>query len=384
MDIISATGGIMKKKLIIIGIDMRLAGTEKSLFGYLHRYDPQNYDITLLLAKKQGTLLKYLPEHIKVIEMPNANGKLFLLNKRNAFSSIISSHIIIHHPIKAFKAIIMYAKEKRAKTSDTMKLWCDLMCLLPNHPGVYDEAMAYWGEKTMFFMLQKVNAKVKIVRQHFSYTNTKNANALYYEAYKKCDRIEHVARDINKEFIELFPDLSQKAAYVPNVIIPDEVKRLASQARGFSDQFGGIRLLTIARLSPQKGLDNAAIAIKRLSKLTSIRWYIIGDGEESENLRKFIFANSLEERIILLGEKSNPYPYLNECDIYLQPSRYEGKPLTVEEAMILEKPIVACNYLTAYEQLDGYEQSIICQCNEISICDAILTLLRRINTSTII
>ena len=374
----------MKKKLLIIGIDMRLAGTEKSLFGYLHKYDPQNYEITLLLAKKQGALLDYLPGHIKIVEMPDQYGKLFLLNKSNAKSAIIGSKIIIQHPIRTFKAVFRFTKEKKTKTADTMKLWYELMCFMPEHPGIYDEAIAYWGEKTMFFMLEKVNAKVKVVRQHFSYTQTKNANELYYEAYKKCDRIEHVAFDINKEFIELFPDLAHKAVYVPNVIIADEVKRLAECGVGFSDHFGGTRILTIARLTPQKGLDNAAKAIKRLVKLTSIRWYIIGVGEESENLKKFIFENSLEERIILLGEKSNPYPYLNECNIYLQPSRYEGKPLTVEEAMILNKPIVACNYLTAHEQLDGYTDSIICKCNEISICDAILTLLRKIGTRPLI
>lgn len=59
----------------------------------------------------------------------------------------------------------------------------------------------------------------------------------------------------------------------------------------------------------------------------------------------------MRHRMILLGKKTNPYPYIKACDIYAQPSIYEGKSVTVREAQILYKPVVITNYPTAKSQV---------------------------------
>lgn len=373
----------MKKKLLIIGIDMRLAGTEKSLLTYLKRYDPDCYDITLLLAEKKGLLLSELPKYINVVEMPRPYGKIFLIDKNSAKSTLLKT-VALRHPSTSAKLLAQHTKKKQIGKADTMELWCEFMKLMPPLDGYYDEAIAYWGEKTMFYMLEKVNAGKKVVRQHFSYTHTKYSEPLYYEAYKKCDYVEHVASSINDEFCTLFPDIANKAAFVPNEIFAEKIQELADADIGFDDNFRGSRILTVARLCSQKGLFGAAQAIGKLSKCADVRWYIIGVGEEGENLRKFISYNSLEERIVLLGEKSNPYPYMKQCDIYFQPSRFEGMPLTVEEAKVLNKPIVACDYLSAAEQLEHYENSIICKKDDHDICDALLTLIKNTKVKNLV
>ncbi|MGL6098399.1 MAG: glycosyltransferase, partial [Fusobacteriaceae bacterium] len=89
-----------------------------------------------------------------------------------------------------------------------------------------------------------------------------------------------------------------------------------------------------------------------------IRWYIIGYGGDEEKIIELIKENSLEDCFIILGKKTNPYPYMNGCDLYVQPSRYEGKAVTVTEAQILARPVLLTNYPTSSSQVshlkDGY------------------------------
>lgn len=73
----------------------------------------------------------------------------------------------------------------------------------------------------------------------------------------------------------------------------------------------------------------------------------------------------MEERVILLGKKENPYPYIKACDLYVQPSRYEGNCVTVHEAQMLGKPVVITRYATSASQLeDGVDGVIVPMDNE--------------------
>ena len=67
----------------------------------------------------------------------------------------------------------------------------------------------------------------------------------------------------------------------------------------------------------------------------------------------------MQEHVIILGKKSNPYPYIKACDIYVQPSRYEGKSVTVREAQMLYKPVVVTNYPTASSQIQNGVDGVI-------------------------
>ena len=97
-----------------------------------------------------------------------------------------------------------------------------------------------------------------------------------------------------------------------------------------------------------------------MNKGLDIRWYIVGYGGDEALIREQIQATGMEEYFILLGKQMNPYPYIQTCDIYVQPSRYEGKAVTVREAQILQKPVVITQFPTAHSQLtDGVDGIIV-------------------------
>jgi glycosyltransferase involved in cell wall biosynthesis len=86
----------------------------------------------------------------------------------------------------------------------------------------------------------------------------------------------------------------------------------------------------------------------------------------------------MQDRVSFLGIRQNPYPYMKACDIYLQPSRHEGKPIAVEEAKILQKPIVVTDYSSAREQMAGYPIYEIAELSEDGIYEGLQTMLKHI------
>lgn len=137
------------------------------------------------------------------------------------------------------------------------------------------------------------------------------------------------------------------------------------------------RLLSIGRYSTAKNFDNIPdICARLLDKGLSIKWYLIGFGSDEDLIRRKIAEQKMESHVILLGKKENPYPYIKSCDLYVQPSRYEGKSVTVREAQMLGKPVVITNYPTAKSQLENGVDGVIVPLNNQGCAEGIAELLR--------
>lgn len=123
-----------------------------------------------------------------------------------------------------------------------------------------------------------------------------------------------------------------------------------------------MKLLSIGRFTHAKNYDNVPDIARRIVTdygIDDLRWYIIGFGGDEQLIRRNIDRAGMQEHVVLLGKKSNPYPYIKACDLYVQPSRYEGKSVTVREAQILCKPVVVTNYPTAHSQINNGVDGVI-------------------------
>ena len=176
------------------------------------------------------------------------------------------------------------------------------------------------------------------------------------------DKIVSISRDCTLSFVKKFPLLQNKIIEIENILSPSfiKVEANANVATEMNDN-NGIKLLSIGRYDYAKNYDNVPDILKRvLGQIPNVKWYIIGFGEQENSIRQKIAELGMENNIILLGKKINPYPYIKACDIYVQPSRYEGKSVTVREAQILCKPVVVTNYPTAKSQIiDGIDGVIV-------------------------
>lgn len=126
------------------------------------------------------------------------------------------------------------------------------------------------------------------------------------------------------------------------------------------------RLISVGRFSEAKNYDNVPDICRRMvEKGIDVKWFIIGFGGDEQLIRRKIEEAGMQEHVIILGKRSNPYPYIQACDIYVQPSRYEGKSVTVREAQMLCKPVVVTDYPTAASQIrNGVDGVIVPMDNE--------------------
>ena len=137
------------------------------------------------------------------------------------------------------------------------------------------------------------------------------------------------------------------------------------------------KLLSVGRFSEQKNFDNVPDICRRLvADGLDVTWYLIGYGGDEALIRQKIAEAGMQERVIVLGKKDNPYPYMRACGLYVQPSRYEGKAVTVREAQLLGKPVVITDYATSGSQLEDGVDGVIVPMDNAGCAAGIAALLR--------
>ncbi len=161
-----------------------------------------------------------------------------------------------------------------------------------------------------------------------------------------------------------------------NLVSHELIKDMAQEKIDFDNGFKGIRILTIGRLSKEKGQDLAISVLDKLKKQGyKVRWYCVGEGNDRDEYERLIENLNLRNDFILLGETINPYPYIKASDIYVQPSRHEGYGITIAEAKCLNKPIVITNFIGSNEQIEDGQNGLIAECTLDKICDKIKFLI---------
>lgn len=371
----------MKKKLLFVGIIMNSGGTEKSFLSLAEAIDYTKYDVDLLLAKKEGAFMDLIPKEVNVIEMEKY-GEHFLQSGKNAVQNLWST-FVKDNPFALFEILPYFLKiifNRKKKTKYVIELWIKMARKFAPIETKYDAAISFWGDRAMFYMVDKVrNAKKKITWMHFDYDTPPRDDEIYLKYFKECDKIVNVSAVVDDKLKERLPGIKDKCVIIENIQNAEVIKRLSLEPDSFPDvQYKGRRILTIGRFSYQKGFDMIPPVLSRLRENGyEVRWYVIGDGksEEKEPIISLALQYNVADSFLFLGEKINPYPFLKDCDLYCQPSRFEGKPISVEEAKIMACPIVAANYLSASEQLNGGRYGLICDISEDSLYNAVKTML---------
>jgi len=372
----------MKKRILVIGIIMDSAGTERSFLSFAQKLDYEKYDVELLLASKEGAFLHLIPEEIKITEMGEL-AEIFKINKNNSFS-VISKLFLKKNPFFAFKLLpdmIRMRKGGAERAYAANRIWLKLMDKMPVHTGEYDVALAYWGDHTMFYMIDKVNAKKKISWLHFDYDEPPREDAVYLPYFKKCDKIITVSKEIERSLSAKFPELEGKIETIENFVNKREIIERSQEECNYRDDFDGIAVLSVGRLCEQKGFDLAIPAVAKLFREgKNVRYYIIGEGSEEykQKLSDIVSEIGAEKCVHFLPRTDNPYKFMARCDVYLQPSRHEGKPIVVEEAKILGLPVCVTNYKSAREQLEKVDKGIVCEANSEGIYNGLKEIFEKI------
>ena len=211
-----------------------------------------------------------------------------------------------------------------------------------------------------YFVANKVRASKKLAWINTDYITTLYNKELDYEFYKKIDRIITVSNHTRKSVSEMRSEYLNKVDMIFDIINPTMIRRMAKEYPVTEFDHSFVNILTVGRLVGAKGYDRA-IEVAYLLKKAGYRfkWFVIGEGSERNKMEELIIKYNLEDCFILLGKRLNPYPYMSNCELYVQTSLKEGFGLTVSEAKILKRPIVCTTFPTAGEIIENGVDGLI-------------------------
>lgn len=359
----------MKPRIFIAMHYMEIGGAETALVGLLNALDPARVDVDLFLYDHRGEMMQFIPKWVNLLpQIPKYSvleRPIVELVKRG-FWGIAAARMWAK---RISKVAYKRSGSKLENNGGLDKMSKCTTPLLPkiNQSVTYDLAISFLTPHRI--VAEKVKAKKKIAWIHTDYTRVWVDAEEELKVWQKYDYVASISGDVTNTFLQVFPSLAPKIVEIENILSPTFVRKRAELEDTDKEfrQTDKISLLSIGRYSEQKNYDNVPDICKRLINETklNIKWYIIGYGGDETLIRKKIKEAGMEEHVILLGKRSNPYPYIKACDIYVQPSRYEGKSVTVREAQMLCKPVVVTNYPTAPSQIrSGIDGVIVPMDNE--------------------
>ncbi|EDM29041.1 capsular polysaccharide biosynthsis protein [Lentisphaera araneosa HTCC2155] len=365
------------KKILITASGLGVGGVERSLLGLLQALDCDKYDITLHLWSHDGELMDGIPQDIRLLPEDNRYAALERPIKDVLFSSTfpIALARLLAKFITWAKLLIFEKKSFLLLRSMRYSL-----PFLPSIEGEYDLGISFLTPHDP--MLKKVRAKTKIGWIHTDYSTMECGVDHSFEAptWGALDHIAAVSDGVRSTFLKVFPDLEERVKIIENIISPELIRQQAS-SQVISEEMpitsGEISVCSVGRFCYAKNFESIPAVVQLLGKRgLVVKWYLIGFGKGEALIREKIKDHNVENKVIILGKKTNPYPYIKACDIYVQPSRYEGKAVTVREAQILSKPVLIPNFPTAKSQLEDGVDGLICPLNTEGIAEGIITLIK--------
>lgn len=345
------------QNVLIVSHTMEIGGAEKALLGLLGVFDYTKYNVDLFLYHHEGELMQFIPKEVNLLPEKKSYASLAKpisqVIKNRAFGTLLGRY-------KGKNAATEYIVRNKIENGSYIYIDYSHRFTSPFMPKIsdktYDVVISFLTPH--YFAAEKCKAKKRVAWIHTDYSYIDIDVTSELEMWSRYDTIVSISEKVTEAFLKKFPSLKDRIVLIENIHPADFIKKQADET-DVSDEMpddGYVKFLSVGRYSHQKNFDNVPDICSRLD---NVKWYIIGFGQDEELIRKKIAEAGMEDRVILLGKKLNPYPYFKACDFYIQPSRYEGNAVTVNEALILGKKVAVANYATAPSQIDDGVNGVI-------------------------
>lgn len=364
----------MKKKILFVIDSLHCAGAEKSLTTLLSLLDYSKYDVDLQLFGYGGALEELVPKEVNILK-PMEYIKFSSLSTKNAvIKSLKNMNFKMLSSRLRFSLAIR--KNNYSNAQKARVYWQKVSNVIEKNNKEYDIAISYAQGVPTFYVAEKVCAKKKLAWVNVSYKLEDEDRAFQEQFYDKYNKIVAVSDSAKNVFLETFNKYNDKLEIIYDINDADFIKKMSVQGQSYNDNYTGLRILTIGRLDNQKGYDMALEACKILKeKGIEFKWYSLGIGPLKDEIEKYIEDNNLKKHFKLLGVKANPYPFIKDCDIYVQTSRFEGFGIAIAEARMLNKPVVTTRFDAVYNQMKDRKNGLVVDMNSQGIVNGILEVI---------
>lgn len=365
------------KRILIIMHYMELGGAERALLGLLDALDPARVQVDLFLHQHTGAFMHLIPSWVNV------------LLERHGYRAIerpikdamcMGEWGVVWGRLKARRRSALYHKSLPAsqQAMDSSVFHTVMTCVESHLPsledlGEYDLAISFLQPHNV--VAHKVTARIKMGWIHTDYSTVHFNVAEELPVWSQLDYIASISPHCTTAFLTAFPSLEHKIVEMENILSTTLVRKQASE--GAAPELAtctALKLVSVGRICHAKNYDIIpAVARLLVDEGLDFTWTIVGPGDASTIVAE-ARRLGVEKHVQFVGGKANPYPYIAAADIYLQPSRYEGKSVTVREAQMLHRPVIITAYPTAPSQVENGKDGIICPMTAQGIADAIQSL----------
>lgn len=362
------------KRILFIGMSLNVGGAEKSLVNLLNMIDYGKYSIDLLLFQKTGPFLKQIPNEVNIIEVSEIS--ILFQSAKDSFKKYPLTFSMMKQVVRRYLDTLLC--KIKWKQFDQMRLnrWIKYYAdYIPANDQKYDVAIAYAGGECAYYMFDKVIADKKIYYFHSDYSKIDIDADLERQYVDRADLVVTISEKCKDSLSTLFPEISDRIRVLQNLSSKDFIYKLADEyyPEEYENREDYLKIVSVGRLISIKGFDMAVEAANILKyKGIKFVWTVVGDGEERENLEGQIKKLELDDCFKFVGLKENPYPYIKNANILLQTSRFEGKSVVLDEAKILNIPIIATNYNSVHDQVHHNIDGLVVGMNPQDIADGIL------------
>lgn len=339
----------MKTKVLFCIADFKQGGIPRCLQSLLMNVDVNRCSVDVLCLSQQGPYRG---------QMPNCN----VLKE-----DFIISQLMVHSKkVKNWMKFLPALGIKVLRSVGLKVLGKDLLIerlkILGSRCVHYDVAIAY-AEGLPSKVIEQVDAKKKLVWIHNDYAYEGAIGGGKITDFQNFNKICCVSKSTELSFQKLYPEWADKTMTLHNLINEDYIWQ--QSLLSFQDDMfvtDCFTIMSIGRVCAQKQfhvIPQIAAALKKAG--VKFRWYILGGGPENEVavVKQNIEQEKVDDRVILLGEKENPYQYLKNADLFVLTSLYESYPTVINEARVLNVPIVANSIPPIYEMLSDDEAVIV-------------------------
>lgn len=311
------------KKLLFAACSLELGGIEKSLVTLLNYLSKENkYEITLVLEEKKGIFLNELDKKVKIIEYkPNESRNIL---KRKSINLIKRLNFILKYKNK-FDFSASFA---------TYSIPASFVARTASKNSVL------WGHADYYTL--------------FNYNRSEMVKFFEERKYNKFKNIIFVSEEGKNTFVNIFPNMSKKTLVCNNLVDANKIEKLSKEKIDLKKEENIITFVNVGRHDErQKKLSRLIEASKKLNEENyKFKVLLIGDGQDTNMYKEMVNKNNLQEKIIFLGRKQNPYPYFNIADCVILTSDYEGYPVVFLESFILNRPIITTK-VSDYKEIEG-------------------------------
>lgn len=340
------------KKIIFVTEALWIGGIETALMNLLQSLDYEKYDVTCLILRNDQTMAPRLPEQVRLLVADRHDAVSF--RERYRYARLYHLTEESSNPSRLHRAMMWAVPVIR---------WLEnrlyIRYIRENLQDEHFDTCVIYSDRAAETAVRGIRADKYLMFYHHGAMRREYHDEI---GYRKCEKIIAVSNTVEQKLRGFCPEHAHKMMTIHNLTDVDGIRRKAEEPIGDIFSPDRFHIVSCGRVSREKGMDLAVEACARLVEMghENIHWWIVGGGPAEAAVQAKIAELHMEKHVTMLGMQNNPYPYIRQADLYVQPSRFEGYPMTILEALIVGQCVVSTDNGGAREILADGETGLLC------------------------